>query len=96
MLPKQVKKASLLVRPDELVLREGIRRRLGLERQYLKMMTSGYFDDETLEGLPAVVLPKGLGEQKKTSRRPRPEIERNGASLGSWKEMVEEVEKLRS
>lgn len=35
-----------LIRPDELVLREGIRRRLDLQRWYIRMMASGYVDEE--------------------------------------------------
>ncbi|GAB7351087.1 hypothetical protein MBLNU459_g1557t3 [Dothideomycetes sp. NU459] len=42
-----------LIRPDELVAKEGVRRRLGLQREYMRMVASGYLG-LNLEALPVV------------------------------------------
>ncbi|KAI4723198.1 hypothetical protein E4T48_00329 [Aureobasidium sp. EXF-10727] len=44
----------LLLRPDQLVIREAVRRRMGLQRMFLSYLSYGYLDGE-LNGLPTVV-----------------------------------------
>lgn len=38
-----------LMRPDELVMREGLRRKLDMQRYYLRMIAAGYHDAELKE-----------------------------------------------
>ncbi len=41
-----------LLRPDELVMREAIRRKLDLHKRYMDMMIWGYVNSKTLENIP--------------------------------------------
>ena len=42
-----------LLRPDELVMRESVRRNLDFHKRYMDMMVWGYIDSKTLEDIPA-------------------------------------------
>ena len=53
-----------LLRIDELVMREGIRRRLNLQRQYMDMMIWGYIDQNTYEDIPTPVLRRTMDDQE--------------------------------
>ena len=59
--PEQVGKGQLegwglgtkkMLRPDELVMRESVRRRLDFQKQYMDMMVWGYVDNMTFEDIP--------------------------------------------
>ncbi|KAI9880931.1 MAG: hypothetical protein M1830_009999 [Pleopsidium flavum] len=42
-----------LLRPDELVMGEGVRRKLDFHKRYMDMMIWGYVDSKTLENIPS-------------------------------------------
>jgi len=63
-----------LLRPDELVLREGVRRKLDMERYLLRMVRWGYVDKdfgETEVGKREDVWPELVWEREMTTRRKR-------------------------
>lgn len=43
---------QLLLRPDQLVVREAVRRGVGFRRQYLKMLLHGYIDMDSMTNVP--------------------------------------------
>ena len=43
------RKAEMLLRPDQLVIREAVRRGLRLNRHYMRCLCHGYVDDATME-----------------------------------------------
>ncbi|KAI9672588.1 MAG: hypothetical protein M1831_000023 [Alyxoria varia] len=49
LLPGPAPRRIPLMRPDQLAMREGIRRRLALNHEYRDMMISGYIDPDTLK-----------------------------------------------
>ena len=64
---------KLLIRPDELIMREAARRKLGFEKQYLDMMIWGHIDQKTKKDIWPL--------QEEGSRR---SVVRDGSESGSW------------
>ncbi|MCJ1310733.1 hypothetical protein MMC25_004399 [Agyrium rufum] len=51
---------NILLRPDEIIMRESIRRKLGFQRKYLDMILYGYIDKD-FNDIPAAGLKEGDG-----------------------------------
>lgn len=84
-----------LLRPDELVAKEGVRRRLGLQREYLRMISSGYLG-LGLEALPVVkkedVVLSLIRRRKNNERlqKQQEQQEDRTEGKGKWKERAVE------
>lgn len=82
-----------LIRPDELVAKEGVRRRLNLQREYLRMISSGYLG-LGLEALPVVkkenvvlsLIRRRKNEAKARNEREQEEQRSGGAGKGKGRE----------
>ena len=53
-----------ILRPDELVMREGIRRKLNLHRRYLDMMLWGHVDNNSMEDIWPLQVPESEVEEE--------------------------------
>ncbi len=65
------KGSNMMLRPDDLVIREALRRDIDLETQIIEMMIWGYVDPETFEDIPV---------QEPVKEDVEPTIERDGDS----------------
>lgn len=73
-----------IMRPDELVLKEGVRRRLDMQRVYLRMIASGFLDHK-LQAIPDAkpdeVVLSLIRRRKNREQKARERREKNGGDV---------------
>lgn len=70
VVPKTTRKRNPLLRPDELAMRESLRRDLGLDERWVEMMIWGWFDPF---GRTIPVLTEGMQKRVQNGLHPKPE-----------------------